>query len=95
MHGHLFPRFLFAPRRFVQGYFHHYHDFIKQRDQNTIKMNKQQFLHEIKQPHTKSQKREADIMREIKQFINYTRKTENIGNIDPKDASIINAYFGV
>jgi hypothetical protein len=75
--------------------FHHYHDFIKQRDQNTIKMNKQQFLHELKQPHTKSQKREADIMREIKQFINYTRKTENIGNIDPKDASIINAYFGV
>ena len=75
--------------------FHHYHDFIKQRDQNTIKMNKQQFLHELKQPHTKSQKREADIMREIKQFINYTRKTENIGNIDPNDASIINAYFGV
>ena len=75
--------------------FHHYHDFIKQRDQNTIKMNKQQFLHELKQPNTKSQKREADIMREIKQFINYTRKNENIGNNDPNDASIINAYFGV
>ena len=32
--------------------FHHYHDFIKQRDQNTIKMNKQQFLHELKNINT-------------------------------------------
>ena len=74
--------------------FHRYHDFIKQRDQNTIKINKQQFLHELKKPTTKSQKMEANIMKEIKQFINYTKKTENIGNNEQNDASIINAYFG-
>ena len=73
---------------------HHYHDFIKQRDQNTIKLNKQQFLQELKKPCTKSQKIEADIMKEIKQFISHSKKVD-IGNNDQNDASIINAYFGV
>ena len=74
---------------------HHYNDFIKQRDKNTIKLNKQQFLQELKKPSTRSQKMEADIMKEIKQFINYSKKIESIENNDQDDASIINAYFGL
>ena len=70
----------------------HYHDFIKKRDQNTIKNNKEQFLNELKMPYTKSQKMEANIIREIKQFINHSKKTENNGQ---NDASLINAYFGM
>ena len=55
----------------------HYNDFIKKRDQNTIKNNKEQFLHELKMPNTKSQKMEANIIREIKHFINTTKKGRN------------------
>ena len=73
---------------------HHYHDFIKQRDQNTIKLNKQIFLQELKKPNTRSQKMEANIMKEIKQFINYSKKAEIMANNGQNDASIINAYFG-
>ena len=74
---------------------HYYHQFIKQRDQDTIKLNKEQFLQELKQPNTKSQKMEADIMKEIKQFINYSKKAENMNNNFQDDASIINSYFGL
>ena len=73
----------------------HYNDFIKKRDQNTIKNNKEQFLHELKMPNTKSQKMEANIIREIKHFINTTKKNENMENNGQNDASLINAYFGL
>ena len=70
-----------------------YHEFIKQKDQNTIKYNKMQFLQELKKPSTNSQKIEANIMKEIKQFLNYSKKHENMYNKYKNDSSIINAYF--
>ena len=73
----------------------HYNDFIKKRAQNTIKNNKEQFLHELWMPNTKSQKMEANIIREIKHFINTTKKNENMENNGQNDASLINAYFGL
>ena len=85
----------FLPLRSIPLLRHsHYHDFIKQRDQNTIKLNKQIFLQELKKPNTRSQKMEANIMKEIKQFINYSKKAEIMANNGQNDASIINAYFG-
>ena len=73
-----------------------YNEFIKQRDQHTIKFNKEQFLHELKKPSTQKEKMEATIMKEIKQFINYSKKAENMYNNYnyQNDSSIINAYFG-
>ena len=44
----------------------HYNDYIKTRDQDTIKFNKQQFLNDLKQPCTQSQKMEAHIIKQIK-----------------------------
>ena len=70
-----------------------YHEFIKKRDQNTIKYNKMQFLQELKKPSTNSQKIEANIMKEIKQFLNYSKKNENMYNKYKNDSSAINAYF--
>ena len=80
--------------KYIMKNMNHYHEFIKQRDQNTIKFNKEQFLQELKKPNTRSQKMEADIMKEIKQFIHYSKQEENMYN-NQNDASIINAYFGL
>ena len=71
----------------------HYHEFIKQKDQDTIKFNKEQFLQELKKPSTSSQRKEASILKEIKQFINNSKKSENMYNNYKNDSSIINAYF--
>ena len=72
----------------------HYNDYIKTRDQDTIKFNKQQFLNDLKQPSTQSQKMEAHIIKEIKQFLNNSKKARNFRNNDLNDGSLINAYFG-
>ena len=71
----------------------HYHEFIKQKDQDTIKFNKEQFLQELKKPSTSSQRMEASILKEIRQFINNSKKPENMYNNYKNDSSIINAYF--
>ena len=72
----------------------HYNDFIKERDKKTIKYNKLQFLNDLKKPNTQSEKMEALIIKEIKQFINNTKKTENFSNNDQNEGALINAYFG-
>jgi hypothetical protein len=71
----------------------HYHEFIKQKDQDTIKFNKEQFLQELKKPSTSSQRMEASILKEIRQFINNSKKPENMYDNYKNDSSIINAYF--
>ena len=73
--------------------FHNYQNFIKQRDKSEIEKNKKQFLCELKIPNSKSHRMEAAIIREIRQFINNSKKNETNNKIN--DASIINAYFEV
>ena len=79
---------------YIMKNMNHYHEFIKPKDQNKIKLNKEQFLQELKKPNTKSQKMLADIMKEIKQFIYYSKHPVNMNNCQ-NDTSIINAYFGL
>ena len=75
--------------------FHNYHNFIKERDKSTIEKNKKKFLYDLKIPNSRSHRMEAEIIREIKQFIKFSKKEENNSSNKINDASLINAYFEV
>ena len=72
-----------------------YHNFIKEKDYETIRNNREKFLHDLKQPITQKQRQEANIIKEIRQFLNYSKNNYNENNNGQNEASVINSYFGL
>ena len=73
-----------------------YNDIIKMKDNERIKSNKEQFLQDLKKPNSKIQKEEANIIRQIRYFLNSSKKANNNENNNANDeGNVINAYFGV
>ena len=74
-----------------------YKDLNKFKDNERIKINKEQFLQDLKKPNSKIQKEEANIIRQIRYFLNSSKRSNNyneINNIND-EGNIINAYFGL
>jgi hypothetical protein len=72
-----------------------YQDFIKEKDYETIRNNREKFLHDLKQPITQKQRQEANIIKEIRQFLNYSKNNYVENNNGQNEASVINSYFGL
>ena len=74
-----------------------YKDLNKIKDNERIKNNKEQFLQDLKKPNSKIQKEEANIIRQIRYFLNSSKKPSNYSDINNinDEGNIINAYFGL
>ena len=72
----------------------HYND--SNYDHQRIKNKKEQFLQELKKPNTRIQREEANIMKQIRQFLSSSKSHNNYydNNIVDED-NVINAYFGL
>ena len=74
-----------------------YNDILKHKDHERIKLNKEQFLQELKKPNSRVQREEASIIRQIRQFLGTTTKKNNFleNSNDQDEENVINAYFGL
>ena len=74
-----------------------YNDILRHKDLERIKLNKEQFLQELKKPNSRVQREEASIIRQIKQFLGTTTKKNNFleNSNDQDEENVINAYFGL
>ena len=82
---------------YIMKQMNNYKDLDKYLDNEQIKNNKEQFLQDLKKPYSKLQQEEENIIRQIKYFLNSSKKS-NYSNDNNKRSddyvNLINAYFG-
>jgi hypothetical protein len=82
---------------YIMKQMNNYKDLDKYLDNEQIKNNKEQFLQDLKKPYSKLQQEEENIIRQIRYFLNSSKKS-NYSNDNNKrsddDGNLINAYFG-